>query len=324
MKNITTIFILIFSSLALKAQTVQESFQTGLDFHAQGNCGEALKHYEKALALKSDYQYVHYNIGACYQALGNYEEAVKHFKAENELAGPFSRAYYGLATSYVKLEKYDDAIANLDKTIALDSGVTEPYNLRGQLLMSKGDLAKACEDFRHSAELGDVNAEKFYLKQCSEDAKKEESLVFHFPLSEKWIKASAADEGGMTSIDYIREGESLDKWSELINLMILPGMTGVDLDQTMNMMFEQSKQRSGTAKITFIEKDSLALYPYIIFKIEAENFLNDEGPESQVWYITEGLKNVYFAFRAVKAPKITEQQKKKWAEFFKRSSFEYK
>lgn len=98
---------------------------------------------------------------------------------------------------------------------------------------------------------------------------------------------------------------------------ILAKALGVPVDKAMNLMFDQAKQNSPNAKLTFIEKDEKADYPWIIFTIEAPGFKNDKIPESQLWYIVQGKQALYTNFRAVKQSTVPADLKEKWIKFFK-------
>jgi hypothetical protein len=89
------------------------------------------------------------------------------------------------------------------------------------------------------------------------------------------------------------------------------------MDKAMNMMFDQAKQNSPKAKLTFLEKDESVEYPWIIFTIESPSFKDDKRPESQLWYVVQGKTSLFTNFRAVKQSIIPADLKNKWIEFFK-------
>jgi hypothetical protein len=97
----------------------------------------------------------------------------------------------------------------------------------------------------------------------------------------------------------------------------MKGMRGVPMDKVMNLMFSQAKGNSPKSRLTFIEKDEQAEYPWIIFTIESPNFINDKTPESQLWYVVQGKSALYTNFRAIKKATIPAEVKDKWIKFFK-------
>jgi hypothetical protein len=101
------------------------------------------------------------------------------------------------------------------------------------------------------------------------------------------------------------------------NMTSVKNTRNVPMDVAMNLMYEQSLKNAPGAKLTFIEKDDKAKYPWIIFKIEAPKFKDDKHPESQVWYIVQGKETLYTNFRAIKKSKIPKDYEEKCAAFFK-------
>jgi hypothetical protein len=141
--------------------------------------------------------------------------------------------------------------------------------------------------------------------------------MLDWPDSENWKIGDNQENAQQHVIDLIHSNETIDKWTELGNMTSIYNVKGVPMDQAMNLMFEQSKTIAPKAKLTFIEKDESAKYPWIIFTIEAPGFNNDKIPESQLWYIVQGDQALYTNFRAVKKAKISGEQRDAWTKFFK-------
>ena len=151
-----------------------------------------------------------------------------------------------------------------------------------------------------------------------------ESLMLDWPDSEHWKVGDDQENQQQRVVDLIHEGETVEKWTELGNMMSIKGITGVPVEQAMKMMFEQAQKEAPKAKLTFIEKDEHADCPWIIFAIESPAFANDPTPESQLWYIIQGHQALYTNFRAVKQGALTADQKTKWTKFFKTGKLVYK
>ena len=144
-----------------------------------------------------------------------------------------------------------------------------------------------------------------------------ESLMLDWPDSENWKVGDDQENAQQRVIDLLHTNETIDKWTELGNMTSIKGVTGVPMDKAMNLMFDQAKQNSPNAKLTFIEKNENTEFPWIIFTIEAPNFKNDKNPESQLWYIVQGKQALYTNFRAIKQATIPSDLKDKWIKFFK-------
>jgi hypothetical protein len=151
------------------------------------------------------------------------------------------------------------------------------------------------------------------------EQKEGESLMLDWPDSENWKVGEDQENAEQRVIDLIHANETIDKWTELGNMSSIKGVTGVPMDVAMNLMFDQAKQSSNKAKLTFIEKDENCKYPWIIFTIETPSFKNDKTPESQLWYIIQGKQALYTNFRAIKQAAIPNDLKEKWIIFFKTS-----
>ncbi|MNU20730.1 hypothetical protein D3C71_89800 [compost metagenome] len=147
--------------------------------------------------------------------------------------------------------------------------------------------------------------------------RKGESLMLDWPDSEHWKVASNQESKEVQMLELIPEKETLENWTEMGNMMSIKGAVGVPVDVAMNMMYSEAKKTSSKAKLTFIEKDEKAAYPWIIFTIETNGFDDGGAAESQLWYIVQGKSALYTNFRAVKKATISQAQKEKWIRFFK-------
>jgi hypothetical protein len=151
-----------------------------------------------------------------------------------------------------------------------------------------------------------------------------ESLMLDWPDSEGWKVGDDQENEQTHVIDLVRNNETVDKWTELGNMTTIKAIKNLPIDKAMDFMFDQAKQQSPKAKLTFIEKDEQAETPWIIFTIESPGFKNDKNPESQLWYIVQGKQALYTNFRAVKQASIPDALKTKWIAFFKTGKIVYK
>lgn len=316
MKKTLTIFT-IFCSLAVFGQTTEEHLQNGISKHKQQDYKGAIKDYDKAIKADKNNKDAYYNRGTCALALKDFKSAMTDFNKTIELDPKFVKAYYSRATVFVSQEKYVEALPDLDKTIELDLSTPNVLTLRGQIRAQTGDKKGACEDFNKAKEIGDKQADKYINQFCGNEQQAGESLMLDWPESENWKIGSNQENEQMAMIELIHSNETLENWTELGNMMSIKGVKNLPMDKAMNLMFEQAKQNSPKAKLTFIEKDESVEYPWIIFTIESPSFKNDKNPESQLWYIVQGKHALYTNFRAVKKETIPNDLKDKWIAFFK-------
>lgn len=153
--------------------------------------------------------------------------------------------------------------------------------------------------------------------QSKTEQQPSESLMLNWPAAEHWKVASKKENEQMVMVEFIHSNETLQNWTEIGNMAFIQGVKNVPMDKAMNTMFEKTIVDSPQAKLTFIEKDETAEYPWIIFTIECPNFKDDPTPESQLWYIVQGKTSLYTNFRAVKTTSVPKDLKEKWIAFFK-------
>jgi tetratricopeptide (TPR) repeat protein len=319
---LTTILTILY--LSASGQTAQEYLQTGIGKHEQRDLKGAIKDYDRAIDLDNTLRDAFFNRGTCYLALKNFKSAMRDFDKAIVLDPNFVKAYYSRASVYVSLEKFVESLPDLDKTIELDATTPNALTLRGQIRAQTGNKEGACEDFKKAKEIGDKQADRYLNQFCGNEQQGGESLVLNWPESENWRVGNSQENEQMAMLELIHSNETLENWSEIGTMMSIKGVRNLPMDKAMNLMYDQARQNSPKAKLTFLEKDETAEYPWIIFIIESPNFKNDRRPESQLWYVVQGRTSLYTNFRAIKKASIPEDLKDKWVAFFKGGKVVYK
>lgn len=306
-----------FCVLTAFGQTSEEHLQNGIAKHTQQDFKGAIKDYDKAIKADKNNKNAYYNRGTCELALKDFKAALQDFSKTVELDPEFVTAYYSRATVFVSQGKYLEALPDLDKAIELNPATPNALTLRGQIRAQTGNKQGACEDFDQAKKIGDKQADGYISQFCGNEQQAGESLMLHWPENENWKIGSSQENSQMAVLDLIHSDETLENWTEIGNMTSIKGAKNIPMDKAMNLMFEQAKQNSPKAKLTFIEKDESVEYPWIIFTIESPSFKDDKRPESQLWYIVQGKEALYTNFRAVKQPAIPDEVKSTWIEFFK-------
>jgi tetratricopeptide (TPR) repeat protein len=320
--TLTTLLTVLY--LSVSGQTAQEYLQTGIEKHKQQDFKGAIKDYDKAISLDKNLKDAFFNRGTCQLALKDFKSAMKDFDKTIELDPKFVKAYYSRASVYVSQEKYIESLPDLDKTIELDASTPNALTLRGQIRAQTGNKKGACEDFSKAKEIGDKQADRYLNQFCGNEQQGGESLVLDWPEGENWKLGNSQENEQMAMLELIHSNETLKNWTEMGTMMSIKGVKNLPMDKAMNLMYEQAKQNSPKAKLTFLEKDETTEYPWIIFTIESPNFKNDKRPESQLWYVVQGKTSLYTNFRAIKKATIPEDLKEKWIAFFKTGKVVYK
>ncbi|HWA33140.1 MAG TPA: tetratricopeptide repeat protein [Cyclobacteriaceae bacterium] len=321
-----TSFAAILTILYLSAagQTAREFLENGIAKHDKRDFLAAIKEYDKAISADKNLRDAFFNRGVCYLALKDFKSAMKDFDRTIQIDPEFVKAYYSRASVYVSQQKYPESLPDLDKTIDLDPSTPNALTLRGQIRAQTGNKKGACEDFNKAKEIGDKGADKYLNQFCGNEQLEGESLMLNWPESENWKMANSQENAQMAMIELVHSNETLENWTEIGTMTSYKGVKNIPVDKAMNMMYEQAKVNAPKAKLTFLEKNETAEYPWIIFTIEAPEFKNDNTPESQLWYVVQGKTSLYTNFRAIKKATIPLDLKDKWLAFFKTGKVVYK
>ncbi len=119
--------------------------------------------------VKQDANYW-FNKGALLATYGNDKAAVKYFQKAIVQDPNFSRAYFSQGVSFGQLGQYQKAIAQINMAIQKESQNGLYYYGRGRVYLLWGDKAKAMDDIKKAAELGDEDALD-YLEYIDEEKK---------------------------------------------------------------------------------------------------------------------------------------------------------
>lgn len=316
MKKVFTV-LLFFCTIHLLGQTSIDYLEDGISKQEKQDFSAAIKAYTKAIDANPENKEAFYNRGTCALMLKNYESAKSDFTQTIALDANFVKAYYSRATVLVSQEKYQEALPDLSKTIALDPKTPNALTLRGQIRAQTGNKNGACQDFNLAKEYGDANASKYIKQFCDTNFANSQKEVLQLEWPKDWKVASDQEDNTQHVVDYIPANENISNWTELGNMTRVKNVAGVPMDKAMNLMIERMKASAPKAKLSFIEKDENAPYPWILFTIESPEFKDDPKAESQLWYIVQGKNSLYLNFRAIKKASIPENLKTKWIKFFK-------
>lgn len=316
MKAFITIIFLLATMTAF-GQTAQEYLDSGIEKHDKQDYKGALKDYDKAIKADDKLAVAYFNRGTIKLGTHDLKGALADFNKTISLDGKFVQAYYSRATVYVSQEKYKEAMPDLNKVIEIEEEFPNALTLRGQLHFALQDKKASCKDFQRAKEIGDPAADKYLSQFCGNEQQGGESLMLDWPEQENWKVANSQENEQMMMIELVRNHETLENWTEIGTMQSIKRVTGIPMDEAMNLMYEQAKQACPKAKLNFIEKEETVEYPWVIFTIECASYKDSKTAESQLWYIVQGKTALYTNFRAIKEATIPEDTKKKWIDFFK-------
>ncbi len=112
---------------------------------------------KKSKALQKDADYW-FRKGALVATYGNDKAAIRYFAKAITLNPNHSRAHFEQGISYGQLGDFQTAISLINRALKFEPQNGMYYYGRGRVYLLSGDNAKAMEDFKHAAELGDEDA----------------------------------------------------------------------------------------------------------------------------------------------------------------------
>ncbi len=260
----------------------------------------------------------HFENGKLKQEQKDEAGALKEFNKAIEADATFSEAYYYRAAILFNNKKFTAAISDLDKAIALNSNYTAALLLRGNSHIKTDHKEQACEDFILAKQLGDSLANTYVREYfCEYKAEKGENIVLDFPEKENW-RITYQDFADKQNIFLLgRSNETLENWTEQAGICSIIGVKGVDLEGEMNDFYQQEKETSPKAKLTFLEKDLSAKHPWIMYAVESLYNKECKCYESKIYYFVQGEQSFYSCFRSVRGKSFSAEQKERITKFFK-------
>jgi tetratricopeptide (TPR) repeat protein len=307
--------IALISSLTTFSQTAIEWYNKGNEKLNANDYAGSVKDYDKALMLDPKFVDAYYNRGTSKIYLKNYTGAIDDYTKAIGLKPDFVSAYLNRANAKLSLNDSKGALIDLDAIIKLDPAHAVAYLMRGQVKLNQDDMTGGCADLNKAKALGDTRAENILQKFCAATTGREK-LKLDWPASENWKIASDQENDQQHMVELVKSNETLKNWAEIGTMTAVKGIV-VPVDKVMNMLFEQTREKAPDSKLTVIEKDEKAEYPWIMFTIESPRFTDDSVPESQLWYVIQGKQALYTNFRAIKKATISPDLKEKWSKFFK-------
>lgn len=146
-----------------------------------------------------------------------------------------------------------------------------------------------------------------------------ENLKVNWPEEYKWKIANNQENETVHFVELVPGKESLENWSIIGTMMSLKNVRDMRMDKAVDLFYSQTKENAPNAKLTILEKNEQDKYPWILFKIEVEEYLDDIKPESQVYYIIQGDSSLYVNLVGIKEKKISKKFEEKWSKVFKSS-----
>jgi Flp pilus assembly protein TadD len=133
--------------VSLKADYAEAYASRGNAYRKKGDVGRAIEDYSRAISLKSSYAEVYNYRGFLFAQRKELRRAVEDYTQAIRYKPDYADAYFNRAHAYGELGNWDLSIADYTQVIKLEPRNWAAYSQRGNAWYSKGDRAKAAEDF---------------------------------------------------------------------------------------------------------------------------------------------------------------------------------
>jgi tetratricopeptide (TPR) repeat protein len=154
--------------LVVNAQEASEWFGKGLNAFNNGNYGEAVVSFTRAIEQDSSASPVWFNRGTAYMRMRMFEKSyfdltrcLQLRPSQVTMSARMQRAVVG-----AELGLRQDALRDVTVVIEQDSTFPKARLLRGRLRLGMGDTTDACRDFASALRLGDSSAVKYLRAAC--------------------------------------------------------------------------------------------------------------------------------------------------------------
>lgn len=138
-----------------------------------GDLDGCLKDATKAIRLNPEHADALYLSGVAKGEQYREEDGLSDIEAALKLKPGIPGALMSKAVLQYEAKQYEEAVITFGEVIASDTTeIAQAYYYRGDCHYNMGDKVKACEDFLHSAKLGDRDAIFIKKNYCDTDATK--------------------------------------------------------------------------------------------------------------------------------------------------------
>jgi tetratricopeptide (TPR) repeat protein len=140
--------------IKMKVDLAKAHYNQGVKYQRNGQDGEAISEYTKAIEIDPDFAEAYYARGFAYaHGQGEYGKAILDFTKAIVLA-PTPEAYIGRGAAYRQKDEIDRAIADFSTAIQMDPGDGTAHYHRAAAYASKGEYDRAWEDIQEAKSLG--------------------------------------------------------------------------------------------------------------------------------------------------------------------------
>jgi tetratricopeptide (TPR) repeat protein len=162
------IVLLVFSGMALQAQSAKQYFKAGEDFTKAMNYADAIDQYTKAIELDPDYEKAYFNRGEAYANTGNHEHAAMDFDRAIVFDDKEAELYYFAGREWYLNGTFDKALDKLSAAIDLKKNFLEAYQIRSKVYVELEAYRLALDDCLRCLKLEEDEKAYYELAQVYE------------------------------------------------------------------------------------------------------------------------------------------------------------
>jgi len=166
----------IRAALRLTPMDPEANFYMGNICYDQSDMRNAIKFYKNSLEFRPDYPEALYMLGAAKAMNGDKNDASDAF---SDVMEKMPMAMYNLAVLSLEANAYEQALEIFNKVEVHDFFVqhqefldSDFFFLRAEAYYYSGEKQSACLDYKHAANLGDLEASDIYDAVCLKSKKK--------------------------------------------------------------------------------------------------------------------------------------------------------
>lgn len=315
---LTTFSIVLFGVLHLQAQSIGTAYK----LLEQGKFPDAIKQFTSLIQSSPNDEQLYYGRAFAYFQNKEYNLAKSDAQKAISLKNTYLEAIALSANSNFMLKDYQGSVADLTKGLEISPTVGQFLVMRGELLCTYlGNKEGGCKDLNKAKSLGSKEAVTSLEKYCNESkSSKNEMFGLNFPPDEKWGVADRQETDNELMLVFLRQGEDLKKWQQMVNMMQMKGLTTnaqFTLDSVKKIFVNIALKKAPESTVKSLQAGSIEGRDYIMFVVESPYFENDKNPESQLYFILQGKNDIYACSRSIKSKSIPKSILDSWVSFFK-------
>ena len=140
-------------ALQLKPNYVEAQSNLGNVYREQGNLDDAISAFERAIKIKPDYAGGYNNLGVVLKEKHDLDRAIDAYQQALRLNPQNAESYYNLGMVYVERDQRSEAAESFQKAIEINPGYAKAHHNLGLVFLWEGKSEAALSQFRKSAHL---------------------------------------------------------------------------------------------------------------------------------------------------------------------------